>query len=225
MRAIALALLLLGLSVTTGLAAGYRLLVLDGQPIKWGDGRYGAGASLTYSFVREPIEFPDAINCKAMVPVTVMLRRSGIGIQDFHAEIREAFRIWEQVANLHFAYVEDPSRADIIIGAQATPRGIAFANVWHKRAEDKPLAEITRASFCLNPELRWERSFDGDVGTPSLRHVASHEIGHTIGLDHPGRNGQLMGFHYSEDLTGLQSGDVTGAVKLYGAAQAKAARR
>ncbi len=223
MRAVALALLMLGMSVTVALAAGYRLLVLDGQPVKWGDGRFGTGVGLTYSFVQTPTTYPGAINCGAMVPVTKMLQRSGIAVQEFHAEIREAFRIWEQVADLRFTYVEDPAHADIVIGAQAKPRGIAFANVWHKQAKDGPLAAITRASICLNPDLPWERTVDGDVGTPSLRHIASHEIGHTIGLDHPGRTGQLMGFHYSEDLTGLRPGDVMGAVKLYGAAQATAA--
>jgi hypothetical protein len=218
MRAVVLALLLLGLSVTAGLAAGYRLLVLDGQPVKWGDGRFGTGTALTYSFVERPTAFPDAINCRAMVPVARMLERSKIGVQEFHAEIREAFRIWEQVADLRFAYVEDPAKADILIGAQAKPRGIAWANVWHAPAEGRPLAAITRASICFNPTLRWERTLDGDVGTPSLRHITSHEIGHTIGLDHPGRTGQLMGFRYSEDLTGLQPGDVMGAIELYGAA-------
>ena len=225
MRAAALAFLLLGLSVTTVLAAGYRLLVLDGQTAKWGEGSFGTGAVLTYSFVQEPTTFAGAINCKAMVPVTAMLRQLKIRVQDFHAEIRGAFRIWEQAADLHFTYIEDPSRANILIGAQATPRGIAFANVWHKRADDRPLAAITRASICFNPALHWEWSLDGDVGTPSLRHIASHEIGHTIGLDHPGRTGQLMGFRYSEDLTGLQPGDVMGAVKLYGVASSQMADR
>lgn len=225
MRAVVLALLLLGLSMTAGFAADYRLLRLDGQPVKWGEGRFGAGTALTYSFVQEPTSFPGAINCRAMVPVTKMLRRSKIAVQDFHAEIREAFRIWEHAADLRFTYIEDPARADILIGAQAKPRGIAWANVWHEPAKNRPLAAITRASVCLNPTLPWERTLDGDVGTPSLRHIASHEIGHTIGLDHPGRTGQLMGFRYSEDLTGLQPGDVAGAVKLYGKARATPAAR
>ena len=225
MRAAALALLMLGLSATTGYAAGYRLLVLDGQPVKWGEARFGKGAVLTYSFVQEPTTFPDAINCKAMVPVTAMLRYSKIDVEKFRADILAAFRNWEQVANLRFTSVDDPSHANILIGAQATPRGIAFTNVWHKRVKGKPLAVITRASFCFNPELRWERSFDGDANTPSLGLVASHEIGHTIGLDHPGRTGQLMGFRYSEDLTGLQPGDVMGVVRLYGVAPSQTAVR
>lgn len=216
MRAVVLALLLLGMSVSAGFAAGYRLLVLDSQPVKWGEPRFGAGAALTYSFVRKHTEFSDAINCRAMVPVAEMMRRSGIGVQAFHAEIREAFRIWEQAADLRFTYVEDPAQADILIGAQAQPRGIAFANVWHKLAAEGTFDAITRASICFNPALVWERTLDGDVGTPSLRHVTSHEIGHAIGLDHPGRTGQLMGYRYREVMIGLQPGDVTGAVKLYG---------
>jgi hypothetical protein len=218
MRAIVLALTLVGLSVTSVLAGEYRLLVLGSQPVKWGDGRFGTGASLSYSFVRAPMTFPDAINCRAMQPVAEMLRRSDIGVQTFHAEIREAFRVWEQVANLRFTYVEDPADADILIGAQAKPRGIAFANVWHKPVEGGPVASITRASICFNPQLMWESTFDGDETTLSLRHITSHEIGHTIGLDHPGRTGQLMGFRYSEERAGLQPGDAAGVVMLYGPA-------
>jgi predicted Zn-dependent protease len=43
-----------------------------------------------------------------------------------------------------------------------------------------------------------------------------HEIGHALGLDHPEQRSQLMHFKYDESRTGLQAGDIAGAVKLYG---------
>jgi len=65
--------------------------------------------------------------------------------------------------------------------------------------------------------LRWEPGLDGKVETLSVRQVTTHEIGHTIGLDHPGGSGQLMGYRYSEEVPGLRAGDVEGASKLHGA--------
>ena len=216
MRAVLLAFVLMGLGVSSGFAAAYRLLVLDGHPVKWGSAQYNAGATLTYSFVREPAKFPDAINCKAMVPAASMLERSKIAEQDFRAEISEAFREWERAANLLFTYVEDPANADILIGAQEKPHGIAFTNVWHSLAAGSEIATLKRASICFNPQLTWESALDGNMQTLSIRQVTAHEIGHAIGLDHPGKTGQLMGYSYSEELPGLHAGDVMGAVKLYG---------
>ena len=223
MRAVLLAFVFLGLCVSSGFAAAYRLLVLDGHPVKWGSARYSAGATLTYSFVRGPIKFPDAINCKAMVPVATMLEQSKIVERDFRAEVSEAFREWERAANLRFTYVEEPANADILIGAQEKPIGIAFTNVWHSLASRGEIATITRASICFNPQLTWESGLDGNMQTLSVRQVTAHEIGHAIGLDHPGKTGQLMGYSYSEEVPGLHAGDVMGAVKLYGLPQGSSA--
>lgn len=221
MRAILFALLLMGIGAS-GAGAGaaeYRLLVLDGQTVKWGDRSFGSGASLTYSFVRRPVAFADAINCRAMEPLAPMLARSDVAEPEFHTAVRRAFDDWERVADLRFTYVEEPAAADILIGAQAQPSGIAYANVWHFPTQGSETARILRAGICFNPTLRWETSLDGDRRTLSVRQIAAHEIGHAIGLDHPGRSGQLMGYRYSEELPGLQTGDALGAIKLYGPAR------
>jgi hypothetical protein len=43
-----------------------------------------------------------------------------------------------------------------------------------------------------------------------------HEIGHAIGLDHPGIPEALMDFRYREAFSSLQAGDRAGAKALYG---------
>jgi hypothetical protein len=46
--------------------------------------------------------------------------------------------------------------------------------------------------------------------------VLAHEIGHTIGLDHPGATGALMGYRNQGNIDWLMPGDIAGAVALYG---------
>ena len=54
-------------------------------------------------------------------------------------------------------------------------------------------------------------------------HTLTHEIGHAIGLDHPGARGELMSFRYSEDHMGLTDGDKLGAIAIYGASRIQSA--
>jgi hypothetical protein len=70
--------------------------------------------------------------------------------------------------------------------------------------------------MCLSPEERWKIGFDGDLDVYDLRYALLHEIGHAIGLDHPALAGQLMDFRYLERFRAPQTGDILGAVALYG---------
>ena len=199
-----------------GHAANYRLLSLDGAYVKWGARTFGKGAEVTYSFAQQKRRYPGAINCGILGPIPAYLGTARVGKREIMDEFRAAFRMWEAAANISFQYVADPVAADIVIGIQGNPRGIAYANVWHGEAADTGMARITKATICLNPSASWEVDFDGRRDTYSIRQVAAHEIGHAIGLDHPGRSGQLMGYRYSELTAGLRFGDAQGAVMLYG---------
>jgi hypothetical protein len=135
--------------------------------------------------------------------------------------------MWQAVADIRFEPAADPAGADILIGAQAVPRDRAYTNVAHApaaapaaalRGAAEPVRRIGRSLICLNPRQRWKIGFDGNLKVYDLRYTLAHEIGHAIGLDHPGSRGELMGFRYTERFRALQHGDIAGAVALYGPA-------
>lgn len=197
----------------------FRLLKLDGEHVVWStwEGELKA-TNVTYAFVRERTETPNAINCRTMGPIDSVLETSGLAREAFRNEVRAAFDMWESVANITFTEVDDPSRAGILIGAQLDPFGRAFANVSYKPGGADP-RPIERSLICFNPEQRWKIGFDGNLAVYDIRYTMAHEIGHAIGLDHPVSAGQLMHYRYEEKFRTLQQGDIEGAVLLYGLRQ------
>ena len=201
-------------------AEDFRLLTLGERYVKWGAAEFATGAVVTYGFADRRSDYADAINCGAIGPIDPLLQASHLTRTQFAENVREALGMWHSAANVTFQYTEDATKAQILIGAQGTPIGIAFANVWHDgTGHHRNIASITKATVCLNPLVAWKAASDDRPETYYLRHVIAHEVGHTIGLDHPGRTGQLMGYRYSEDTTKLGAGDVRGAVTLYGPAK------
>lgn len=194
----------------------FRLLHLDGHRVKWGDPVLGTGAKVTYAYVAAPSDFPDSLNCGEMTSLDGLLATSGIEPAALRREVAAAFAMWERAANIDFAEIDDPATAQILIGAQRTPRWSAFANVAYQRSDSEGIATIERSLICLNPQKPWKTAFSRDPSVFDLRYTMAHEIGHAIGLDHAGPSGQLMSFKYLEAFRGLQPGDVVGVVTLYG---------
>jgi len=209
------ALLPLASLLANGSEGGYRLLELDGYKVKWGEHSLGAGASVSYAFADEDIRFDNARNCGDMAPMAALSGPS-LPYETLERETAAAFRIWERAANLSFHKVDDVSSADIILGAQGRPHGRAFANVTFGPDAKDGVRVIDQALVCLNPTYKWKVGFDGNKDVYDLRYTLIHEIGHAIGLDHPGPGGQIMGFRYSEAFSGLQPGDLRGVRRLYG---------
>jgi hypothetical protein len=201
-------------SITLAAEPEFRLLELDGQKVSW-----------AMPLVVDAHTFDNARNCGRMLPPERALEPSHIAKSDFVREIRAAFDMWQRVAQINFQETEDTSRADILIGAQEQPRGRAFTNVARRDGYSDSSGIIQQSLICLNPEVRWKIGFDGNLDVYDLRYTIAHEVGHAIGLDHPGRDGQLMSYRYAETSRELRAGDIKGAVEIYGSRTSSLASR
>ena len=201
-------------------ADDFRLLEIGGFHVKWGAAALGQGAGpVTYGFVRSPTSFPGARNCPTVVPADGIAAAADVDRRRFEALAAEAFYLWSAAANIAFRPARAGEIPDILIGAQGSPHGIAFADVWSDRARAvSGVAPLTTATICLNPTVAWTDN-GGVPGALDLRTVLTHEIGHAIGLDHPGPTGALMGFANQGSIERLMPGDVAGARALYGPPQ------
>ncbi len=208
--------------VVAGPASGqsiktYRHILLDGHQVKWGSPAAGTGAVVTYAILDAARDFPDVRNCGAMAPLAPLLAANGVSSEAFETELGAAFALWSAAADVRFAPARTADSADIVIGAQAEPRGRAFTNVeYEATGPEGGVRRLTRSLICLSPETPWKIGFDGNLGVYDLRYALLHEIGHAIGLDHPAIAGQLMDFRYLEQFRAPQEGDILGAVALYG---------
>jgi hypothetical protein len=202
-------------------ASDFELLSLDHHLVKWGKPAVGAAARVSYALIDQPLSSPGAINCGALVPLNPLLQKSAITPAELQQELEAALTMWEHAADVTFVESPDPMHADILIGASALPKGPAFTNVAYDHATpaaDTGARTITQSLICLDPTRQWKIGFDGDTTVYDIRYTLAHELGHSIGLDHPGPHGAVMGFDYREEFRVLQPGDVAGASTLYGAA-------
>ena len=232
-------------SVCAQAETAFQLLMLDGNFVKWGQASLGSGAVITYEFAAGRLQFDSATNCRQIEPLKGLLQRSHIDKARARRELKQAFAAWEAVADIHFRPATKGEIPDIIIGAEATPLGRAFTDVAYvnddvrlsgtdrgltslkledtaapqQKASGSQVRAIARSLICLNPQKRWKIGFDSDLDAYDLRFTLIHEIGHSIGLDHAGASGEVMSFKYLELFRRPQSGDIAGAIRLYGSAR------
>lgn len=218
--------LMLGLGcIVLGAAANgnpltWRPLVIKGNQVRWerpADPRMTL--VLTWQIADSEQTFADALNCRHMISPREMLAASRIDEATLRAELVAAFAMWQQVADITFVEALPGAKPNIVIGAQRDPVGRAFADVAYDQTGGGSLRAIKRSLVCLNPRLEWKVGFDGNLKVYDLRYTLAHEIGHAIGLDHSHERGSLMWFSYDERSRQLQSGDVEGAMALYGPAR------
>lgn len=215
--------MLVAMSLAAGPAQGeqaYVKLRIDGQPVKWAApaAKPSGVTTLTWALAddRSELRTEGAINCGLVTGSEKLLAASRLQRDALQAAAERAFARWQSAAALVIQQAPSAEDADIVIGAQGEPMGYAYTNLVLAEDTQGTHRAIKRATICLNPEKRWKIGFNGDLTEFDLEHTLAHEIGHAIGLDHPGPRGHLMSFRYSETIAGLSAGDREGAAALYG---------
>lgn len=228
-----------------GIANANPLLNVGGHMFKWGAASAGTGAFISYAVLQTPYTVPRSKstlspdNCGAMHPFADIIAQSPrVTIDLARSELQAAFATWSEVADVIFVEVTDLNLANIIIGASSKQDGRAFANLSFRGGDGTgaiakalgtvsanvtasvdqagELAVIEQAYICLSPAFGWKTGFDGRLGVYDLRYTFAHEIGHAIGLDHPGSAGALMAYRYDERVSRLQPSDINAVRFLYG---------
>jgi hypothetical protein len=203
----------------------FRLLQIDGHNVKWGTPVLGKAATVTYAVVSGDTKIVGNVNCLHVTGIEGLLARSHVARRLFDHELASALSLWQSAANIRFIRAKRVSAADIVFSAEVVPDGIAYADVTLAGAGEGGVSRLKRGIVCLNPDIRWnatrgEKTEFGAEGESieglRLGYALAHEIGHVLGLDHPGPEGELMSFEYGSHFEGLKPGDIAGIATLYG---------
>lgn len=177
---------------------------------KWGADRLGTnGGVVTYSLIGGDVAgfFGDS-QSRSVDPQ---------GFTNFNvtALFRQAFDAWSDVANIEFVEVKEQGEAARY--GYASDIRIVFAQI------DGPGSTLGRAGLPLAVSLPTEGDIIIDSGDPSLGRdrnellaVATHEVGHAIGLEHVDTLGVLMNPNLQPGVRTPQADDILGARQIYG---------
>ena len=200
---------------------GFERLKLSGHLMSWTKPKSGP-LVIRYAFVNGPRRDPKARNCKAMVPLDAMAKKTAIPLDVLKQRIIAGLSQWSRHVDVSFVEVAPSSKTDrqvdLWIGAMGEPRRIAWADVIPSTETNEP-GRIARTNICFNPLILWKTALGGSPLAYDISYVSAHEAGHVLGLDHAGAEGNLMSFGYSEEKNRLSYGDIRGAQLIYGPAR------
>jgi hypothetical protein len=91
----------------SGTLTEYKLIVLDGASLKWGEPVDGTPATVTYALADSVRHFPDAINCAGLGPLDGLFAASSVSPATFYHELKAAFAAWSAVADIDFVPAKD----------------------------------------------------------------------------------------------------------------------
>lgn len=160
--------------------------------------------------------------------IDLTLGRSYSGYPTFEATfdseqrdlVRMAFQAWEDVADIDFVETDDASSVDIRIGwdsidGSSNSTTLGMATVWSVNDN------ITCASVQI--DIADQSDADFTTGSPasgkwSFLGTVTHEVGHTLGLDHSEYTSAMM-YAMASDTVALTSDDIEAIVAVYGESQ------
>ena len=179
--------------------------------LTWGENNVlGQGATISYSIATSPFScFMAFESCSSLDSVI------SFGYED---AISSAFDRWASVANLSFTQVDDQAGDIILAGEYIWSSEIAHAAIGRSFSENEgeAFSQISWSEVHFSEAVYWSTgaSFGYDFLT-----VATHEIGHALGLGHSEVAGALMYADY-QGINTLQADDIAGIQYLYGAVSA-----
>jgi hypothetical protein len=185
-------------------------------PGKWGAPAIGTpGGVVTWSLM------PTGTSCAAEFAGCTITALADFMPAGFKPAIEAAFAAWSAVANITFVEVLDNGFAFNAAGAVGDIRlgGHAFDGPGGVLAHAffPPVNGVSAAGdIHFDIAETWKIGFGGPGF--DVFQVTAHEVGHSIGLDHTGVPGSLMGPFYTEAFSGPQADDIAGAQFIYGAA-------
>jgi hypothetical protein len=135
----------------------------------------------------------------------------------FVSTIGAAFSSWSAVANITFMQVTSlaSSVIDVVFGAiDGSNKTLGIANYSYSGSS------LLSATITFDSAEGWHSSGGTIVsnGGTSFLVVATHEIGHAVGLDHYEAQPAVMNPILGSSITGLTTSDIDGARAIYGAA-------
>ncbi len=136
-------------------------------------------------------------------------------------EFAEAFAAWDAVISLDFLRVGSAAAADIVIDFTAIDG--AFGTLAVANSQFTLPSNLYSGNNGINFDTGETWTWDPGAGSYVLSsgvtifEVAVHEIGHSIGLNHPTNSAAVMYFDAGGSATGLTSFDIAGGQAIYGA--------